>query len=262
MVAIAAPAPRARNPFKWVARIWQETHDETLDRARTTWDWRVLVCMMVVALSLSLQEFFGNRSTFYELLPGLRKLPNYELLTYVWWSGWRVFGLLVMPAIAVLCMPGERLRDYGWSMKGFFKHLPLYMLLFVLVLPLVYVMSKTKDFQRIYPFYKLANRSTFDFVAWELMYAAQFLSLEFFFRGFMLHATKRQLGIHSVWVMCVPYCMIHFGKTFAETMGAVVAGLILGTIALRTRSIWGGVFIHIGVALSMDLLTVGYLPKR
>ncbi len=60
--------------------------------------------------------------------------------------------------------------------------------------------------------------------------------------------------------MCVPYCMIHFGKTFGETLGAIVFGIMLGTLALRTRSIWGGVLIHLGVAISMDLFTVGQLP--
>ena len=49
--------------------------------------------------------------------------------------------------------------------------------------------------------------------------------------------------------MIVPYCMIHYGKPMPETLGAIVAGLILGTLAMRTRSIWGGVLIHIGVAI-------------
>jgi membrane protease YdiL (CAAX protease family) len=159
-------------------------------------------------------------------------------------------------------MPGERLRDYGWSTKGFTKHLRLYLGLYLAVLPLVVLMSRTTDFQRIYPFYRLANRSTFDFVAWELMYAAQFVSLEFFFRGFMLFATKGALGVYAIFPMVVPYCMIHYGKTFAECNAAIVAGVVLGTIALRTRSIWGGIFVHIAVALTMDVLTVGSLPGR
>jgi membrane protease YdiL (CAAX protease family) len=248
--------------FRWIGRIWTEIHEESIDRSRTGWDWRLLVVLGVVTLSLSLQEFYGNSRNLFQLFPSLLEHPYSGLLGYAWWSGWRVFGLLVMPVIAVLCMPGERLRDYGWSTKGFFKHLWLYVLLFLLVLPFVYWVSHWKEFQRIYPFYKLANRSAFDLWSWELLYAAQFLSLEFFFRGFMLHATKRSLGIHSVWLMCIPYCMIHYGKTFAESMAAVVAGLVLGTVSLRTKSIWGGVVIHIGVAISMDLMSLKYLPKR
>ena len=35
--------------------------------------------------------------------------------------------------------------------------------------------------------------------------------------------------------MIVPYCMIHYGKPLPETLGAIGAGLILGTLAMRTQ---------------------------
>jgi len=253
-----------RHPLGWVLRIWHEIHEENIDRERRTLDYRPIVVFLLVAVSLTLQEYFGDRGFFrnLELLPqSVRTGARWELWSFAWWAGWRVFGFLVLPTIAVLLMPGERLRDYGWSTAGFTKHLWLYVGLYLAVLPLVILASRTHDFQRIYPFYKLANRSSFDFWAWELMYAAQFVSLEFFFRGFMLFATKSTLGVYSIFAMIVPYCMIHYGKTFAETMGAIVAGTVLGTIALRTRSIWGGIFVHVAVAWTMDGLAVGYLPK-
>jgi membrane protease YdiL (CAAX protease family) len=158
-----------------------------------------------------------------------------------------------------LLIAGEPIRAYHLSPRGFFKHLPTYGILFAIVLPLVVVASQTQGFRDTYPFYRMANRSTFDFVAWEVLYALQFLSLEFFFRGFLLHGLRRALGANSIFVMVVPYCMIHFGKPWPETLGAIVAGVALGTIAMRTRSIWGGVLIHVGVALTMDLLAVGHL---
>ena len=108
---------------------------------------------------------------------------------------------------------------------------------------------------------RLANRSSFDLWAWEGLYAAQFVSLEFFFRGFILNGLRRALGSNAIFVMIVPYCMIHYGKPMPETLGAIGAGLILGTLALRTRSIWGGVLIHISVALTMDVLALQGCPK-
>jgi membrane protease YdiL (CAAX protease family) len=59
--------------------------------------------------------------------------------------------------------------------------------------------------------------------------------------------------------------MIHFGKPFLETLAAVLAGIVLGTLALRTRSIWSGFLIHVSVAISMDvaaLLQTSELPSR
>ena len=40
----------------------------------------------------------------------------------------------------------------------------------------------------------------------------------------------------SIVVMTVPYTMIHFGKPMPEAIGAIFAGLILGYMALRSRS--------------------------
>ena len=47
---------------------------------------------------------------------------------------------------------------------------------------------------------------------WELQYGATFFTLEFFFRGYMLFGLRRALGSHAIFVMMVPYCMIHVLK--------------------------------------------------
>ena len=38
-----------------------------------------------------------------------------------------------------------------------------------------------------------------------------------------------------------------------EATGSILFGLFLGVLALMSRSIWGGVMVHVAVALSMDL---------
>jgi membrane protease YdiL (CAAX protease family) len=80
--------------------------------------------------------------------------------------------------------------------------------------------------------------------------------LEFFFRGFLLFALARYLGPLAIFVMIVPYAMIHFGKPLAECLGSILAGIALGTVALRTASIYGGVAVHCAVAWSMDLFAL------
>ena len=89
-----------------------------------------------------------------------------------------------------------------------------------------------------------------------MLYATQFLSLEFFFRGFMVHGLRRRIGSAAIPVMMVPYCMIHFEKPLPETLAAIIAGLVLGFMSLRTRSIILGAAIHVSVALSMDFTSL------
>jgi membrane protease YdiL (CAAX protease family) len=37
-----------------------------------------------------------------------------------------------------------------------------------------------------------------------------------------------------------------------ETFAAFIAGIVLGLMSLKTRSIWMGAVLHVSVALSMD----------
>lgn len=246
---------------QWKA-IDEEARAEREAEGRTGFDWRPVVVLIVVAVSLTIQEEYGQRPYFAELFPRDIHDKYWDLKSFAWWTGFRVGGYVLLPVLVILCMPGERLRDYFISFKDFFIKLKIYVGLFMLILPIVIIASQTASFKHTYPFYRLANRSTFDLLAWEGMYALQFLSLEFFFRGFMLKGLRPALGSQAIFVMIVPYCMIHFGKPVPETLGAIFAGIILGTLAMRTKSIWGGVLIHIGVALTMDMLALGSLPKR
>ncbi len=136
--------------------------------------------------------------------------------------------------------------------------------MFIVVFIVAYIISFTPAFLKKYPFYKQAADSYVTFFIWELSYGLQFFMLEFFFRGFILFALARYIGSYAIFVMTIPYVMIHFRKPLPETCGAIIAGVALGTLALRTRSIYGGIILHVAIAWSMDLFTLyhkGQLQK-
>ncbi len=243
-----------KNPFR---AIDEETVRAPAEAGRATY--KVLAVMLTCAVVLTLQEYIGGSDQYAHYFP-YDGSKYWELKSFVWWSGWRVLGYVVIPAIVIVCLPGERLRDYNLSFQNFPKHFLLYLAMFLVFLPVVITASRTGSFRHTYPFYRMANRSQFDLWAWEGLYAAQFISLEFFFRGFLLQGLRRALGANAIFVMIVPYCMIHYGKPMPETFGAILAGLLLGTLAMRTRSIWGGVLIHIGVATTMDVMALHGCP--
>lgn len=268
VVVIGLLAYLLRHPTyrRWLEALtigqWRAIDAET-ERApgeAGTVSWKVLVILVVCAVSLTIQEYIGDRGAFERWLPAVGRDPYYELKGFGWWSSWRVIGYVVMPLVTIVLMRGERIRDYHFSLRGFTKHLWIYVLMFTLIAPAVIMASTTPAFRHTYPFYRMANRSQFDLWTWEGFYAAQFVSLEIFFRGFLLAGLRRAFGANAIFVMIVPYCMIHYGKPLPETLGAIGAGIILGTLAMRTKSIWGGVLIHIGVAISMDVLALRGCP--
>lgn len=281
------------HPRRFFLEAWREVDGEAAahraggaDRGPDTL--LALYVFAVVGVSLILQEYLGGADTFYAIMafaddptaparaplrhaivaavfglePGTRLqvtlIANgtYELWNLSYWAIWRVVGFLVLPAIAVAVHPRLRFSETGLGARGFSRHAWLYGVLFVPVLLAVIAVSFTEEFATYYPFYTDAHRSLFDFAVWESLYVAQFLSLEFFFRGFMIQPLRRVMGSSCIFAMMIPYVMIHFGKPMPECFAAIIAGVVLGTLALRTRSIWAGFLIHVSVALSMDVAAI------
>ena len=260
------------HPQNFFLETWRALDAEALalrTATRGKLDARPYIALGIGAVSLTIMEYVGHRPTFEALaewlIPtarqtfdselgwaGVREDPYWHLYGFAWWSGWRVIGYALIPALVIRFVFREKIRDHGLSFEGFRSHVWIYAVFYAFVLVAVTAVSFTGDFAHYYPFYKGSSRSWFDFLAWEAMYAAQFWSLEFFFRGFWLRAC-RSMGANAIWAMVVPYCMIHFGKPFAECLAAILAGVVLGTLSMRTRSIWSGFLIHVSVAISMDI---------
>jgi len=177
---------------------------------------------------------------------------NLGQLTY--WVGTLVLFYFIIPVVMIKFFFKENLTDYGLKIKGAFKGYYLYIIMLLIMIPLVLYFSTTAAFQAKYPFLKIKEGDAFsDLVKWELLYCVQFFVLEFFFRGFMVFGLRPQLGVYSVFVMTIPYCMIHFGKPLPETLAAIIAGVILGFLSLKNRSIWLGFLIHCSVGVGMDM---------
>jgi membrane protease YdiL (CAAX protease family) len=252
-----------------VGDVWLDLDREAVaERARRAaagegLDWRPMVALTLAAFILIFQEYWGDRIAYDRYLGDyLTQSTWYQLSALGWWAGAKVLGYGVVPSLTVWLVFRGRLRDYGCRTEGLLKHLWIYVVLYLLVLPFIIAAARTQAFRETYPFYVYAGRSTLDLVLWEAMYAATFVALELFFRGFLLFTLARVMGPHAIFVTIVPYCMIHFHKPVAEVAGAVVAGIILGTLALATRSVWCGVLIHVSVAWSMDILALLKLGKR
>ncbi len=214
-----------------------------------------LACVAVALLFIHYAKFSSNIPTVIgsELAQRWQSSNWYHLFGYVWWTGCHLIGFVLLPWLVIRLCFKQRMRDFGWRFNDTAQHWRGYLLLLSPILVFVVLVSFGEDFVNHYPFYKLAGRSWFDLLAWELLYLSQFVFLEFFFRGFILQALRPAMGANAVWVMCVPYLMIHFPKLWLEATGAILFGLFLGILALQSRSIWGGVLVHAGVAVSMDI---------
>lgn len=147
---------------------------------------------------------------------------------------------------------------YGMKTKGIIWK-PYWLMLLIMV-PLIALASTQNDFQAVYPkMQSLGNINSVPFwqkFVFELSYGSDFFTIELFFRGFLVMAFARWAGKDAILPMACFYCTIHFGKPMAECISSFLGGLILGIVAYNTRSIFGGLMVHVGIAWMMDLFGI------
>ena len=90
------------------------------------------------------------------------------------------------------------------------------------------------------------------YLIFELCYGFDFISIEFFFRGFLILSLAKICGPHCIIPAACFYCTIHFGKPLGEAISSFWGGLLLGIISYNTKSIWGGLIVHLGIAWLME----------
>ncbi len=135
-----------------------------------------------------------------------------------------------------------------------------YWLMLLIMLPLVASASTQPDFLAVYPKLKsIASVYNEPGITWwhkllfELSYGSDFITIELFFRGFLILAFVKWAGKDAILPMACFYCTIHFGKPLGECISSYFGGMILGVVVYHTRSIFGGLMVHLGIAWLMEL---------
>lgn len=250
--------------FAYLKGIYGETVDDLRNNGgvEVDLDLRTVGVLLLTCVLLTLFYYYGKtnffRATFEADLLALldmKKHPWSGIFAYCYWALTSFAFRIAVPLLVIWFVFGESARNYGFRMweKG---HGLIYGAFYFVMLPLLVTMSFVPSFQKKYPFYDAAGESIGQFVVYEATYLAQFVSLEAFFRGFIVFALFKKLGYYAVPIMTVPYCMIHFGKPAPESLGAIVAGMLLGYLALRSKSWVPGALLHFAIGITMDSLCI------
>lgn len=215
--------------------------------------------LILIATVLLLLDEYGIQSAFHKHfadLPIYQSLQGHQrsLAAQFHFTTACLILLVLIPLGFGRVFPVGGMNYYGLSLRQKHLHLPIYALLTAIILPVVWIASADPGFARFYPMYKPVAAG--DWFVYEVSYLLQFFAVEFFFRGFCLFRLERFTGLYAVPIMVIPYALLHIHKPLPEALGSIIAGMVLGYLALRTRSIWPGLFLHCIVALSMDTFSL------
>jgi hypothetical protein len=147
---------------------------------------------------------------------------------------------------------------FGLTVKNFVWK--PYLIMLLIMVPLIAAASTQPDFLSMYPKLRdvdsvlnnVENRWSYHFLH-ELSYGSDFITVELFFRGFLILAFIKFAGKDAILPMACFYCTIHFGKPLGECISSYFGGIILGIVVYNTRSIIGGLIVHLGIAWLMEL---------
>ncbi|MBO9202760.1 MULTISPECIES: CPBP family intramembrane glutamic endopeptidase [Niastella] len=217
-----------------------------------------------LVLLLAAPAIFAIKITFGEVSNSLTAHFPYPWNQY--WNkvlDWPLKLLVVVMGVTALWRLGRFDNPIAGVQAQGFRVKP-YLLLLLGMVPLIAFAATQNDFLHTYP--KVQRIDIIDQYVqpgflwkglYELSYGIDFLTIEFFFRGFLVLAFARFAGKHAILPVAAFYCSIHFGKPLFECITSYFGGIILGAVVYNTRSIWGGLIVHLGIAWLMEL--AGYL---
>jgi len=170
--------------------------------------------------------------------------------------------LLLIPLLIFYHLDKKHLQNF-YGLTTSFKSIKMYLPLLAIMSVLIFIACQFESIQKYYPLYLKSGGDTFarvnelpqcfSVLLFESTYMFNFISIEYFFRGFFVLSFVRILGPQVILPTLCLYATIHFGKPFLEAFSSIFGAYILGVLTLKTENIWGGIFVHAGIAGIMEL---------
>jgi uncharacterized protein len=219
-------------------------------------DKKVLAIFISVAILQTISFYFTSRRFFRANL--FEQFQNYSdpyLLEYLYWFIGDFFTFFILGIIIIKFGFKEKLSDYGLQLGDIKIGLSFSLLFLLVMIIFIWFVSATPAFAEKYPHLSSAKSDWNTLFIYEAGMLLYMFAWEFIWRGFMLFGLEKKFGGYAVLMQMIPFVILHNGKPFLETFGAIFGGIALGILALRTRSFYYCVVTHIGVMFSIDVIS-------
>ncbi|MGE5354589.1 MAG: lysostaphin resistance A-like protein [Acidobacteriota bacterium] len=220
-------------------------------------DKKVITVFISVAVLQTISWYYTS-GRFYQTAIDESPLvsPEGELNRFLYWF-LGDFGLLFLIPVFIIrffftqkpSLYGLRRGDYAFGLKA--SGLAL-----ALMIVIVWFISALPSFSESYPTLSSAKDDWKMFFIFEAALLLYMLAWEFIWRGYMLFGLEEKFNYYSVLVQMLPFVILHNGKPVLETFGSILGAIMLGILALRTRSVYYGIVIHFSTLFSIDAISI------
>jgi membrane protease YdiL (CAAX protease family) len=160
---------------------------------------------------------------------------------------------------AVLLIHRRSVTDFGLGLGDTKFWVPITGMIFVVQVAVIALyLSEDPTYVSRYPSLHPARNGGKLFWMWECSRIFYMLSWEFLFRGYLLFALRKRMGMAAVVVQMVPFVLMHIvsGKPVSEIYFTIFSGLLSGLFVMESRSVWPVVFLHGVGAVLLDIFIV------
>jgi len=218
-------------------------------------DSKTIVLLVSVAMIQVLSYYVTSRRFFRTSLAPLVSGGLTGLYEYIYWLVSDFTSQFFLPLLVIVLYFKEPLDNYGITIGNYRLGIRVWLTFWAAMLPILWIVSSFDGFRQVYPHAQIVRTDWMLFVLYEICVLLYMSGWEFIWRGYLLFGLKDRFGDTAVFIQMIPFVLLHFGKPVIETLGAIIGGLMLGFLALRTGSFWYGVLIHTSVMFSIDLLS-------
>ena len=219
-------------------------------------DWKVKILLLSVPVILLVYIYHGMDEAFARYFSHLSNLYYFDIYRYVYQFLATLVLFFLFPLIIIKLVFKEKLKNYGLTLGD--KRYGLRFIIItipLIVTPIIFLASRMPQVRAEYPLSKLVQDNASVFLLYEFSYVLlYYVGWEFFFRGYMLFGLREKFGdAYAILLQVIPSALLHFNKPESEFLGSIVLGIVLGYLALRTRSILYPLIIHSCIGVSTDL---------
>ena len=219
-------------------------------------DWKSKIILLSIPLILLVYIYHGMDEAFGRYFSYLFNLYYFDIYRYVYQFLATLVLFFLFPLIIVKLVFKEKLKNYGLTLGDKRYGLRFIIITIPLIItPIILLGSHMPQVRAEYPLSKLVQDNVSVFLLYEFSYVLlYYVGWEFFFRGYMLFGLREKFGdACAILLQVIPSSILHFNKPEPEFLGSIILGIVLGYLALRTRSILYPFIIHSYIGVSTDL---------
>ena len=219
-------------------------------------DWKTKILLLSVPVILLVYIYHGMDEAFARYFSHLSNLYYFDIYRYVYQFLATLVLFFIFPLIIIKSVFKEKLKNYGlsWGDKRYGLRF-IIITIPLIITPIIILGSRMPQVRAEYPLSKLVQDNASVFLLYEFSYVLlYYVGWEFFFRGYMLFGLREKFGdTYAILLQVIPSALMHFNKPESEFLGSIILGIVLGYLALRTRSILYPLIIHSCIGVFTDL---------